>query len=461
MEVNTIKRASVDSVGKVVFVEGKIYRLIYDQYVDEIKHVLSTLEKVNLLDQDIINTKISDTKLFPEYKLVLEHEKLDFVTYPTEWSPLEFYDAARFFISLIPKLKQLNLGLRDWHLFNVTLNNGKFIFYDFAAIKNGSTTRGSMKQIWRMVAMPLLLIYAKQWEKCHLFLNNDKKIKYKEVSNYLNTFDKIKYCFLITPFYICYGIGSVINKISKYPFDLDAAMTRLLKSFLNFYPIKPQKVRKNKKQRPTNVFTAANRKTLSIIKNLHPKWVLEFGKENAIYSPILAAEEVKSIYLDIDYKAIDKSYTEFVKNNNTQYCKNFYAAAIDFVRPTFAGRSGPLDADENIAPLLLSFKNRLPNIDITIATAIFLKSCVGSYLHFDDIIRQMRTFAKQHLLIEFPVKKPYWPKLSWLNLDWYNTENFESSLQEHFIILNRYNIENKNIDDHEENLILFSCKSKI
>lgn len=461
MEVTALKRTSIDYVGKVVLSDGKVFRLIHDNHVDDVLHILKTLENTTLLGKDIINTKISDTKLFPEYKLILEHEKLEFVTYPTEWSPLEFYDAVKFFISLLQKLKQLNLGVCDDHLFNITLNRGKFILYDFGALKKGSTTRGSMKQIWRRIAMPLLLIYAKQWEKCKLFLVHEKLVPYKEISNYLNIFDKFKYYILAAAFYILYGISSLINKITKRNFDVDVPMIYILKKFLQFYPIKQKNLQGKLKKKQIKLSPqAVNGKIILLIKSLQPKWILEFGNEKALYAPIFAAEEVKAIYLNKDQKAIDRHYAEFTKCKSL--CStNFYSVAVDFVRPTFAGRSGPLDTDENIAPLLLAFKNRLPDIDITISTAAFLKSCVYRYLHFDDIIRQMRIFAKQHLLIEFPVKKPHWPDLSWFNIDWYNTENFEAALHEHFIILKRYNIEDTNVDSDEGNLILFLCKAKI
>lgn len=66
--------------------------------------------------------------------LVLEHERIPFVTHPAEWTPQMVREAARFLVELSLKLKAHDLMLKDNHLLNVTFHRGRPVFLDFGSI---------------------------------------------------------------------------------------------------------------------------------------------------------------------------------------------------------------------------------------------------------------------------------------------------------------------------------------
>ena len=53
------------------------------------------------------------------YEMILEHERIPFVSYPHEWSASMFKEAALLHNALYERLEEHGLTLKDWHPLNI------------------------------------------------------------------------------------------------------------------------------------------------------------------------------------------------------------------------------------------------------------------------------------------------------------------------------------------------------
>lgn len=128
---------------KVILSENCVYRLFLSEDVFN-----KTLRNLNLIQSnsnlDIISTHEVDTLTISELtieiptirdiNLVLQHPRIDFISYPHEWCRSMLKDAARFHLRLSVLLSEYGLFLKDAHPWNILFSNSKFIFIDITSI---------------------------------------------------------------------------------------------------------------------------------------------------------------------------------------------------------------------------------------------------------------------------------------------------------------------------------------
>jgi hypothetical protein len=100
------------------------------------RQVLRTCEAHDLFRFGIVATREADVNPCPSlsYDLVLEHERITFVSYPHEWPAYMLKDAALFHIDLYRKLAEHGLTIKDWHPYNILFKAAEPIFVDFASV---------------------------------------------------------------------------------------------------------------------------------------------------------------------------------------------------------------------------------------------------------------------------------------------------------------------------------------
>jgi SAM-dependent methyltransferase len=125
-----------DTAGEPFISDGHIYRGIYRGHGEKILRVLKICEENNLFAHGIVPTRALDANPLPEYdyELVLEHERIPFVTYPHEWSASMFKEAALLHIALFERLEEHGLTLKDWSPQNILFAGTRPVFVDFASI---------------------------------------------------------------------------------------------------------------------------------------------------------------------------------------------------------------------------------------------------------------------------------------------------------------------------------------
>jgi glycosyl transferase family 2 len=124
----------VDPVGRLVRYKNRIFRAIRPQYVDEYRNTLAEAEKGRWFDHGLVRTWISDQTL-PDFPLILEHERLPFVTYRGEWPALAQKRAAQGLLSLTIVLLRSGYCIKDAHPWNTLFDGVKPKFVDFTSIR--------------------------------------------------------------------------------------------------------------------------------------------------------------------------------------------------------------------------------------------------------------------------------------------------------------------------------------
>ena len=141
------KRISFRDPDGFVFSCGdKIYRAVLPTYYRDLKLfkdlgilafpqlVKHTEIDINSLPNDTISwiyEQISDDRQV----IIFELNKIEFISYPWEWTPSMLQDAAYFTLEFQNQLLEKGLTLKDASFYNVQFINGRPIFIDLLSIK--------------------------------------------------------------------------------------------------------------------------------------------------------------------------------------------------------------------------------------------------------------------------------------------------------------------------------------
>lgn len=110
----------------------------------------------------------------PGFAAFVEHDRIEPITYPYEWSPSMLADAGRLTLRLQGELIQLGLSLKDAAAYNVQFVRGRPVFIDLTSIEKPARLDlwFALGQFNRMFLYPLLLVKHAGWDLRSYFLAN-------------------------------------------------------------------------------------------------------------------------------------------------------------------------------------------------------------------------------------------------------------------------------------------------
>jgi hypothetical protein len=160
----------IDPVGQVFYKDGKIIRLINDDFVAETLLLLKSGLIEELVSEGIFpKTTISDIAV-KGFSLVLEHELIP-VSYPYQWSPSMIKDAALLTIRVNKIASQYGYFLKDFHGFNVLFKGQTPIFVDFGSlIKQDVERQENINEFIESFVIPLILFQEGDYYLAHKLL---------------------------------------------------------------------------------------------------------------------------------------------------------------------------------------------------------------------------------------------------------------------------------------------------
>lgn len=124
----------VDPVGKVFHLDGRIFRAITAPYAEFVDRTLTLAQHSDWYDRGLVRTFRTDFT-FPGYPLVIEHQRVPFVTLRGEWSGEGLRSAALCMLGLSAGLMRSNLCLKDAHPWNVLFDGTFPVFIDWGSIR--------------------------------------------------------------------------------------------------------------------------------------------------------------------------------------------------------------------------------------------------------------------------------------------------------------------------------------
>ena len=200
-----------DPDGTCMQIGDRIIRFVYPSAAVRVREFLSSDFAHQLLAEKILpGSRILDTNECPELLahariaklaelfpggLILEHERVEFPSYPYEWCPEMLFSAGELTLALQLRALASGLTLKDATPLNILFRGAQPVFVDFLSFSPsspGSVAWSAYAQFVRTFLIPLML---SKWQGAPIaehFLANRDGLSSTEVYNRLNLFDRIR-----------------------------------------------------------------------------------------------------------------------------------------------------------------------------------------------------------------------------------------------------------------------------
>ena len=444
-----------DNYGSVYYLGDKVLRAV--NFPGENNY--NILKKQNIYSDSIknkflINFKEIDRKNFPEVlkekNILLETEKLPFISYPYEWTFNQLKDAALHHLNFQIFLLKNNCVLRDASAFNIQFIKGKPIFIDILSLKkyeDGEYWIG-YKQFCENFLNPLLLGHLKNIHHNDLFRGSIDGLQTITLNKLLSLKNKVSFNVFIHVVLQSRLLKQDIKnplstikkkkklnkfKIKSYFFLLNQLKTWIEKLEFSKETSTWESYEKNNTYNDKSLYEKEKIIEKFVIK-YKPKKLLDLGCNNGAFSRIALNNGAQHVVgIDYDFNAVSNSYDIAKKNN------------LNFL-PLFMNLSDPSPNQgwnqNERKGLIERFK-----CDAIVALALEHHLIIGKNIPISEFIKWIINFGKIGLL-EFVPKNDHTIShmLSTKEdiYEDYTEENFEKKLLEHVEIINKHKLYNSN-----------------
>ena len=439
-DIETNVGFNIDPTGFVFKYDNRIFRAINNSAKNDVLYLFESgaveeLNNLNLIPQ----TTISDFVL-EGYDLVLEHERIDVVIFPTEWSFEMLKDAAFLVIKVNKILSKYNFETRDPHGYNIMFHHSKAKYVDF-----GSFGRKTTKKYWsgKDNFRDFYFYSLYMWSKgssffAKSFLINDGK--YFNTKDYEFFIYRYSFARLLPSKYLerFFYYLRLLRNLQKFNVDeilivkKEKSKRRMLKILMllskaglipnnhtNFNrlerrieKIKPPKVTTEWGDYHSNLseaelFSVGSRFSLIVeqVKKLNINRVFEIAGNQGLLSEELSKSVSTVICSDIDERAVDYMYLRAEKRK-----AKIYPALLDFLSPI----NQSLYYSESYS-VLKRFKS-----DAVLALALTHHLLLTRKVSIDTIFEALSKYTNKYLFVEFMpagIRRGEIP--AWYGIDWF------------------------------------------
>ena len=432
-----------DPSGYIYYEGDKIYRKINKCYIDTYDFFMSSGLYDKLIEEELIikHKEIERT----DDSVILEVEKVPFISYPYEWCYSEYRDAA--LLTLKINLIALDYGmiLKDASVYNVQFINGRAIFIDtlsFDKYEEGLPW-GAYGQFTRHFIAPLALMNFVDLRMNTLMRDYIDGVPLDLADSILK-----KRGGLFVKQHITWQNKSIMKHNNSGKSDKKVNINLPKKSLINIMVMIESQIKGLKR------------------KHVDTEWDLYY--ENTNYSE-LAENNKKDIILDyvsiikcrniaLDIGANDGKYSRII----SEYFDNVLAMDID-CNAVDRNYSISKNDKENILPLVLDFNNPTPSIgfacheresldrrldsDLVMALALIHHMAISNNVPFYKIAEWFSSLGR-YLIIEFVPKTDSQVELLLKTrvdiFDNYTQEKFEECFKKYYKIVEKNKIEDSN-----------------
>ncbi len=432
-----------DPSGYVFIEDNKVKRVINPIYFEQYKALTDSGFYQTLFDKKYLipHQEVSKT----DSKISIEASKIPFVTYPYEWSFLQYKHAALLTLKIQKLCLHNNFILKDASAFNITFHEGKPIFIDTLSFDFYQENNPwlAYKQFIMHFLGPLVL--TKYFGQDHL----------KTLSQNLEGISLQKLSQLL-PFksYFSPTIVTNIHLLAKYDkkYESDkktvnnnlskASQIKLLDGLYDFI----SNLSVNEKTEWDHYYNQINydEKAYQFKKEVVKDWFLsikgesliDIGGNDGTFSRELKDVANLIIVADVDPNAVEQNYKQVLKNKE----KTILPIVADVLNPS---ANYGFNNEERF-----SFIDRVKdsNLDGCLALAVIHHITLSGNIPF-SLSAQFFSKMAPNLLIEFPTRSDSWvqflldSKREFKNhFDFYNEENFEKEYSVYFEIINKQKI---------------------
>jgi len=409
---------SIDPVGNIFFWQNRVFRAINENYLIDTKRLLSS-GLINELVQKrlLVETTIADDLALEGYSLILEHEKITYISSPYEWTFNMLKDVAIAYLEIFQICKKYGYVLKDGHLLNFTFVNYHPVFFDLGSIVKGKSDY-ALLEFYNSVIIPLKIWSKGDFYLANLILRDDYShnrflpskslLNHKTLRSFVPFSEKFLFCFLF----------KVINRITKIMLNKNIppiscfSGKNLLKKILRIRR-KPVETTWSKYHDAysDNTNIRFNR-IIEVIRGLGLKSMIDLAGNKGCFSILVSRRtNIRQIYCtDYDESAVDALYLIMKKNEP----KNITPMLLNFVCPILSNREAP-------------------KADIAVALAVTHHLLLTQSFTIDKIFDRIAAYSNRFVLIEFMPLGLWDGKNStgapaWYNIDWFR-DNFKKKFK--------------------------------
>jgi len=473
MRLIRLKNFNLDDRGCIFEFDGRIFRGIYEHRKDLILEILNGGLLEELVKRGLfVPTRVSDLKL-DDYALVLEHERVDPIIYPYEWTFSMLKSAALMVLDIFEVAKKYGFYPLDCHAYNVGFKGGKPVFLDLGSFfktnakEDDCLLSNFIRNFSRSYYFPLFL-----WSRgiVDLVRFNFYRGFYHSYREYLLLREGLSSGFRIDEALsrlMFKGLKEIALFIANLGYDespigdfnvkkgyapLISGLKILFKhSGLNLVCLKGlreeiENLKVNFKTRwedyygPAPKLTPRFSRILSLVKDLcrDAETAISFGANACFFeNALLDMTHIKRVICqDADFNALDAGFNRYGHRSDG---KEIFFACYDFLKPLL-----PIT---RVKSPYKRFKS-----DLVIALALTHHLILREGCSMDFILKEFRKYTNKFAFIEFMPLGLWSPGSEVRVPPWYTRDNFRNSFCKYFDFLLEEQL--------EENRILFIGKVK-
>ncbi len=475
MTAEVTRLVGFDTTGEPFVSDGRVLRGIYKGNAESVRRVLRVVSENDLFRHGIVPTREMESNPHPEldYELVLEHERIPFVTFPHEWSPSMFKDAALLHIALFERLCEHGLTLKDWHPQNILFSGTRPVFVDFTSIipvedlpKQGHLQSGrppaSMERRWDSTSKATYEMYRLMFEPyfglplAMMDRGQHSRARQRVYETTLNASDTV-----ITRREAFDG-----DLLGRLRYELDERLLRLalmekgLRKLRFFRRLRRTVASRRAEHRgsaystyyedkheafaaiPSADWTAKQHSVHGALTGQKPATVLDLGSNTGWFSMLAAKLGSSVVAVDLDEGSIDRLFGDARRQG------------LDIL-PLVANLTAPLP---ELAPLvyenepslsligdglpLVSKPNERLRCEMVLALALVHHLTLGQGLSFDSVAAILGDLSTKYLCVEFvdiddlmvTGEPTFFPAYNAArqSFGWYTRDNFIEALRSRF-----------------------------
>jgi hypothetical protein len=147
-----------DRDGRLFRWDGRLYRALSGARAAFFRELFRSGVVERLADEGLlVESEVTSLQL-EGYEVVVRHRDVPFPSYPIEWSPTMFRDAALVYLRLLERLRRLGLTLKDVHPWNLLFDFSRPVYVDLTSITSLDQGLPAPEKVARYYLRPLLLM---------------------------------------------------------------------------------------------------------------------------------------------------------------------------------------------------------------------------------------------------------------------------------------------------------------
>jgi len=412
---------------------NKVFKEHYDHFIQSGCYKFLT-EESRLISHQTIDENLSGD---PEGYLTLKPEKIDFISYPYEWSFDMLKDAALLTLQLVKDAVSFGLILKDATPYNIQWHKGKFIFIDTLSFEKYNETEPwiAYRQFCESFLGPLLLMHYHKTSFQQLSLSYPEGIPLTIIKKLLPSKSRFSlHTYLHIHVHATISGGNKANNNRKVIFS-----KKKMLNLVNSLETLVNGLRFSQQESTWSAYYEEAGKRDDYIdqkKKIIAAWIeaipgitraADLGANEGEFSKLLSEKNIPVVAADFDSLCINNFYNQI----KSASIKNIQPLIIDLSNPSPA--IGVNNEEHS------SFLSRC-QADLVLALALIHHLAIGKNIPFEKIAAFFSRVT-EHLIIEYVPKEDEKVKMLLKNkkdiYTEYNEKNFVSIFEKYFSILER------------------------